>query len=305
MDGIVKNGKKLYVGFNKDKFKRAIAPYLFILPNLIIFTTFIVIPAIFGLMYSFAKYDGLNPMKYVGMRNYVKVFNTPEFWSALGRTTQYVVVAVPLIYVCSLAIAMILSRELVGKGFFRSVFYWPTLISYIIVGLTWKWIFSDSFGVMNYFLGLLGIDPINWLTNAFNAKMTIIVATVWSRLGFYMVIFIAGLQAIPQDYYEAAMIDGASKTRSFWSITLPLLKPTSILVVMLSVVEAFKAYPLMKALTGGGPGKDTTYVVQYIYQIGFEKQDLGLASAMSVVLLVIIGVLSIIQLKLSKGGAIS
>jgi alpha-1,4-digalacturonate transport system permease protein len=304
MDGIVKTGRKPSTGFNKDKFKRAAAPYLFILPNLIIFTTFIVIPAIFGLMYSFNKYDGLNPMKYVGLRNYVKVFTTPEYWSALGRTTQYVVVSVPLIYVCSIAIALMLSREIVGKGFFRSVFYWPTLISYIIVGLTWKWIFSDSFGVMNYLLGIIGIDPVNWLTNTFNAKMTIIVATVWSRLGFYMVIFIAGLQAIPQDYYEAARIDGASKSRLFWSITMPLLKPTSVLVVMLSVIEAFKAYPLMRALTAGGPGKDTTYIVQYIYQNGFEKQDLGLASAMSVLLLVIIAAISIIQLKLSKGGAI-
>jgi alpha-1,4-digalacturonate transport system permease protein len=288
-----------------DKFKRAAAPYLFVLPNLIIFITFIVIPAIYGLVYSFMKYDGLNPMEYVGFRNYEKVLTTPEFWTVLGRTAKYVAVTVPLIYVCSLAIALILSRELAGKGIFRTVFYWPTLISYIIVGLTWKWIFSDSFGIMNYLLESAGLEPVNWMTNGFNATMTIIVATVWSRLGFYMVILIAGLQSIPQDYYEAATIDGASKARSFWSITMPLLKPTTVLVIMLSVIEAFKAYPLIKSLTGGGPGKDTTFIVQHIYQIGFEKQDLGLASAMSVVLLVLIAALSIVQLKLSKGGATS
>ncbi|MFC5450579.1 carbohydrate ABC transporter permease [Paenibacillus aestuarii] len=302
MEGTVKSGRKPSSELTTGKWKRAVAPYLFVLPNLLIFTVFIVVPAIFGLMYSFAKYDGLNPMKFIGLRNYTKVFTTPDFWNAFGKSVEYVVISVPLIYVCSLAIALILSRELAGKGFFRSVFYWPTLISYIIVGLTWKWIFSDSFGIMNYLLGLAGIDPVQWLTDPFHAKMTIIVATVWSRLGFYMVIFIAGLQAIPQDYYEAATLDGASKARSFWSITLPLLKPTSVLVAMLSVIEAFKAYPLMKALTGGGPGKETTYVVQYIYQIGFDKQDLGLASAMSVVLLVIIAGLSVLQLKLTKGG---
>lgn len=199
---------------------------------------------------------------------------------------------------------MILVQELRGKGLFRAVFYWPVMISFIIVGLTWKWIFGSSFGVVNYLLELAGLQPVAWLSDPVNAKISVIIATLWSRIGFYMVIFIAGLQSIPQDYYEAAKIDGSSRLRTFFSITLPLLKPTSLLVVILSVIESFKQYPLMMALTGGGPGKATTNIVQYIYQTGFVKMQLGMASAMSVLLFLIIAVFTVIQFRLSRGGAI-
>ncbi|WP_284646044.1 carbohydrate ABC transporter permease [Paenibacillus silviterrae] len=277
-------------------------PYLFVLPNLLIFTTFIVIPTIIGFVYSFHEYDGLNPMEFVGFDNYKEIFTNADFWSALGKTGLYAIIAVPLIYCLALAVAMMLIQPLRFKGVFRSVFYWPTMISYIIVGLTWKWIFGD-FGVLNYFLTLFGVDPVHFLSDSFYANVSVVIATVWSRLGFYMVIFIAGLQAIPTDFYEAARLDGASKPRVFWSITLPLLKPTTVLVIMLSMIEAFKAYPLMFALTGGGPGKETTFIVQYIYETGFAKQELGMASAMSVVLFLLIVVFTALQNRLSKGGS--
>jgi len=277
-------------------------PYLFVLPNLLIFTTFIVIPMITGFVYSFHEYDGLNPMEFVGMDNYKELFTNGEFWTALGKTALYALIVVPLIYCLSLAVAMMLIQPLKWKGLFRSVFYWPTMISYIIVGLTWKWIFGD-FGVLNYFLTLFGIEPVHFLSDSFFANGSVIIATAWSRLGFYMVIFMAGLQAIPTDFYEAARLDGASKLRVFRSITLPLLKPTTVLVIMLSLIEAVKAYPLLFALTGGGPGKETTYVVQYIYETGFAKQELGMASAMSVLLFILISLFTALQFRLSKGGA--
>ncbi|MDF2723298.1 MAG: sugar transporter permease, partial [Paenibacillus sp.] len=198
-------------------------------------------------------------------------------------------------------VAMMLIRPFKAKGLFRSIFYWPTMISYIIVGLTWKWIFGD-FGIMNYALSVFGAGPIEFMSNPLFANLSVIIATVWSRLGFFMVIFMAGLQAIPTDFYEAARLDGASKLRVFRSITLPLLKPTTVLVIMLSMIDAFKAYPLLFALTGGGPGKETTYIVQYIYETGFAKQELGMASAMSVVLFVLICLFTAVQNKLSKGG---
>ncbi|UJF33783.1 carbohydrate ABC transporter permease [Paenibacillus hexagrammi] len=276
-------------------------PYLFVLPNLLIFSVFIVIPTIIGFVYSFHQYDGLNPMEFVGFDNYKEIFKDSEFWGALGKTARYAVIAVPSIYCVSLAVAMMLIQPLRAKGLFRSIFYWPTMISYIIVGLTWKWIFGD-FGIMNYVLSLFGSEPIQFMSNPFFANLSVIIATVWSRLGFYMVIFMAGLQAIPIDYYEAARLDGASKIRVFRSITLPLLKPTTVLVVMLALIDAFKAYPLLFALTGGGPGKETTFIVQYIYETGFAKQELGMASAMSVVLFVLICLFTALQNKLSKGG---
>lgn len=297
-------GKAYGASLKKEKWKMSIAPYLFVLPNLIIFSVFIVVPALFGLVYSLTDYDGINPMSFVGLDNYVNVLGDGEFWTALRKTAVYAAVVVPLLFAASLGIALLLVQKIRMRGIFRAVIYWPTMVSFIIVGLTWKWILGGSFGVANYVLESLGFAPIGWLTDPFYANLSVVLATLWSRTGFFMVIFIAGLQSIPQEYYEAATIDGASKVRSFFSITLPLLKPTSLLVVMLSLIDAFKAYPLMFALTGGGPGKETTYIVQYIYQTGFTKQELGTASAMSVILFLIIAVLTVAQFKLGKGGAI-
>lgn len=279
-------------------------PYLFLLPNILIFSLFIALPALFGLMYSFSKYDGLNPLEYVGFRNYSAILQSAEFWDVMRRTFLYVCTSVPLIFAGALLIALMLVREIRGKALFRAIFYWPVMISFIIVGLTWKWIFGSSFGVVNYLLELAGLAPVEWLSDPTNAKISVIIATLWSRVGFYMVIFIAGLQSIPQDYYEAARIDGASGLRTFFNITLPLLKPTSLLVLILSVIEAFKQYPLMMALTGGGPGKATTNIVQYVYQTGFIKMQLGMASAMSIVLFLIIAAFTVIQFRLTRGGAI-
>nr|WP_026281003.1 sugar ABC transporter permease [Paenibacillus massiliensis] len=289
--------------WKKEKLKRSLAPYLFVLPNFVIFLTFIVIPAFVGFVYSFHEYDGLNEMEFLGLQNYAAVLANGEFWASLGRTGLYAAVVVPGIYALSLGIALLLIREVRLKGLFRASIYWPTMISYIIVGLTWKWIFGDSFGILNHILNTVGFGSIGWLTDPFYANLSVIIATLWSRVGFFMVIFIAGLQSIPVDMYEASSLDGASRWRTFRDITLPMLKPTSLLVFMVALIDAFKAYPLMFALTGGGPGKETTFIVQYIYEIGFSKQELGMASAMSVILFVIIGAFTALQFRLSKGGA--
>lgn len=285
----------------KRDWKLLLAPYLFVLPNLLIFTIFIVVPTILGAVYSFHEYDGLNPMTFIGVENYADIFSDIKFWQTLGKTAVYALIVVPLIYICALGIAILLVQQIVLKGFFRAVFYWPTMISFIIVGLTWRWIFGEL-GIINALLETFGESKVSFLSDPFFAKTAVVIAAVWSRLGFFMVIFVAGLLAIPKDYYEAAHLDGASKLRAFFHITLPLLKPTTLLVVMLTTIEAFKAYPLMFALTGGGPNKSTTYIVQYIYETGFAKQELGLASAMSIVLFVIITIFTVLQFRLTKGG---
>jgi alpha-1,4-digalacturonate transport system permease protein len=290
--------------YNKDKRMRQMAPYLFVLPNFAIFFIFIVIPAFVGLWYSFTDYDGLSEMNFVGIENYKEVFNSSEYWEIFANTFIYAFTVVPLIFICSLGIASLMIKEIKAKGFFRAIFYWPTMISAIIVGVTWKWIFGDSFGILNYLLESIGVTPVKWLSDPLFANISVIIGTVWARIGFFMVIFMAGLQSIPTSYYEAAQMDGASKFRTFWSITLPLLKPTSLLVLILLLIESFKQYPLVLALTGGGPAKETTYLVQYIYEFGFEKGELGYASAMSVVLFVVIAIFTIIQFKLTKGGAV-
>lgn len=288
----------------KENMKRGLVPYLFILPNFIIFLIFVVIPAIYGLVYSFTNYDGLSEMKFIGLKNYISIFKDAEFWSVLGKTSLYAVIVVPLIFVFSLMIANYLIKEIRFKGIIRAIFYWPTMVSFIIVGFTWKWMLGDNFGIVNYFLNLSGHASVKWLTSGFTASIAVIVATLWCRIGFYMIIFIGGLQSIPTSYYEAAHIDGATKSQVFAAITLPLLKPTSLMVVILSVIDAFKSYPLILALTGGGPAKSTTYLVQYIYQFGFERYEIGYASAMSVILFVLLGTFTAIQFKINRGGEI-
>lgn len=308
MERVIKQQSKIKTtkqfSFQKEKLKRQIAPYLFVLPNLLIFFIFIVIPAFVGLYYSFTDYDGLSEMNFVGIENYKEVFHSSEYWKIFRNTFLYALAVVPLIFICSLLIASLLIKEIKAKGFFRAIFYWPTMISAIIVGVTWKWIFGDSFGVLNYILESIGLEPVKWLSDPVFAKISVVVGTIWARIGFFMVIFMAGLQSIPTSYYEAAQMDGASKFRVFWNITLPLLKPTSLLVLILLLIESFKQYPLVLAMTGGGPGKETTFLVQYIYEYGFKKGELGYASAMSVVLFAVIAIFTIIQFKWSKGGTI-
>ena len=289
----------------KRKLLRILTPYLFLLPNTLIFFIFIVIPAFFGLYYSFTNYDGLGEHKWIGLKNYIKIFGDAEFWNTMLKTGGYALIVVPLIYILALAIAILLIRKIKARGFFRAAIYWPTMISFIVAGITWKWIFGDTAGIVNFILESMGKSAIPWTSDSFYANGIVIIATLWSRVGFFMIIFIAGLQSIPDQYYEAAGIDGARKPEIFWNVTLPLLQPTSVLVVMLSFIDSFKAYPLIYSLTGGGPGKATTFLVQYIYKYGFEKNKLGYASAMSVLLFFIIAVATAIQFKVNRGEELS
>ena len=282
-----------------------LTPYLFVLPNFLIFFIFIVVPAVFGFYYSLTEWDGLGEKTFVGLKNFKTILTSEEFWEAFQRTSIYVIIMVPLIFVVSLFLANILIKELKFKGLFRAIFYWPTMISFIIVGVTWKWILGDNFGIINYILSMFNLEPIQFLTNSFFANFSVILASVWCRAGFYMVMFIAGLQSIPVSYYEAAEIDGATSSQRFRHITMPLLKPTSFLVLILAMIDSFKAYALVSSLTEGGPNGATTYLVQSIYEYGFEKYELGYASALSVVLFFILSILTVFQFKLNKGGEVS
>lgn len=285
---------------NKINRQKRIAPYLFLLPNLSIFIVFIVAPALYGVYYSFTDYDGLNKAKFIGLENYIEIFGDMKFWLIFKQTGIYAAIVVPGIFLFALGVALLLIQKIKFKPVFRAAIYWPTMISFVVVGVTWKWIFGDSFGVLNYLIELMGREGIPWLTDPFFARMTVVIATLWCRVGFYMVIFMAGLQNIPLQYYEAARIDGATKVLAFRYITLPLLKPTSVMVIMLCIIDSFKAYPLIVSLTGGGPGKTTTYLVQYIYRYGFEKSKLGYASAMSVLLFAVIAIITAIQFRSKK-----
>ncbi|MDA8411435.1 MAG: sugar ABC transporter permease [Treponema sp.] len=282
-------------------FQQTLAPLLFLAPNLLIFTLFIVVPALQGIRMSLFKWSLLDGKTFVGFRNFALAFRDPMFWQTLGNTFVYVLAVVPLVLVLSLALALPLSKEGGGAGFFRSVYYMPAMLSLIIVGIAWRWILGFDLGIVNYALKSVGLGPVPWLIKGSMAMTSLVVVTVWTRVGYFMMMFIGGLQAIPSTFYEAARIDGAGRFDIFRRITLPLLRPIVLVVAVLATIEAFKAYELIYVMTQGGPGSSTKLLVQYIYQSAFEEDRLGYASAMSVILLVIIGIFTVIQFAAQRG----
>lgn len=294
---------KNHKGDNKMKnFEQKIFPYLLLLPTIVIFGVFLFYPAVNGLWISFTKWDGINPQTFIGFKNYIDLLSDKNFWNAFLNTVVFTVISVPAIYVTALLLALILTQNIKGSSFFRAAFYWPTMISTIIVGLSWRFLLGEDFGVINYLLTVIGKSPVKWLTNPKIAMGVIIFVTTWSLAGYYMVMFIAGIKSISETYYEAAKIDGANFSQQFCFITLPLLKPTTLLVLVLSTVTVIKTYPLVFALTQGGPAGATKLMVQLIQETGFEKNKMGYASAMTIILFVILAILTSVQFKVNEGG---
>ena len=282
--------------------EQKIFPYLLLLPAMLIFGLFLFYPALNGFWISFTKWDGINPQEFIGIDNYVTLIGDKTFLSSFLNTMLYTCLSVPAIFVSALMLALLLTRKMSGSNFFRAVFYWPTMISTIIVGLTWRFLLGEDFGVINYLLTVIGKSPVKWLTTPTAAMGVVIFVTTWSMAGYYMVMFIAGIKAISETYYEAARIDGAGFWQQFGYITMPLLRPTSLLVLVLSTVNVIKSYPLIYALTQGGPAGTTKFMVQTIQETGFEKNKMGYACAMTMFLFMILAGLTIIQFRLNGGG---
>lgn len=273
----------------------------FCLPNILFFIVFFVAPTIVGIWYSLTNFNGLKQMDFIGLENYIKLFKDEEFYRILWNTVKFTLVSVPIGYIASLGLGLLLSSDKIkGISILRILIYWPTLLSTIMVGLTWKWIFGESFGLFNYVLGRLGLDPIGWATNPTAAFITTIIASVWAGCGTNMLIFIGALKQIPGELKEAAVIDGANSWNIFRNITLPSIKPVSFMVIILSIITSFKAFAMVQTLTNGGPGTATTYMIQYIYNTGFDKMKVGYSSAASIVLFFILMALSIVQTKISN-----
>lgn len=272
----------------------------FCLPNILFFLIFFVAPAIVGVWYSLTNYNGFKKMDFVGLSNYISLFQDPDFYTTLWRTALYTVVSVPIGYIVALCFGMLLSSETIrGITALRILIYWPILLSTIMVGLTWRWIFGENFGLINFLLESAGLPAIHWATNSTAAFITTIIAGVWSGCGTNMLIFIGALKQISNELIEAATLDGANKLQIFWNITLPSLKPVSFMVIILSVINSFKVFAMVQTLTNGGPGTSTTYMIQYIYTTGFTKNKVGYASAVSMVLFAILLILSFVQTKIS------
>lgn len=296
--------KEKTVSLRQITFRRKMVPYIFITPNLIIFLTFSIIPIFMGVWYSFTRFDGVRDPKFIGFDNYIKLASDVYFKTAMKETLVLVCILVPLVFFVSLMLANLLKENLKFKGLYRVSFYWPVMISAIVIGIIWQWMFGDTVGLLNNIRRMMGLDPIKTLTDPTFAKAVVVFAVLWSRAGYYMVIFLGGLQSIPSSLYEAATIDGTTKLQRFTKVTFPLLKPTSLMVFILMSMDFFKIYALVKSLTNGGPYRATTYIVQHIYEVAFDKAQFGYASSMSVIMMIVVLIFTACSFKLSKGGEI-
>jgi alpha-1,4-digalacturonate transport system permease protein len=288
--------------------------YIFVLPNLLIFGIFVLFPMLLNFYYAFTGGTALFPQDrpFVGTENFEQLFacgnfldpnscREDRFWRGVYNTIFYVVVQVGAMVLVALLTAVVLNRSVRGRGFFRSVFFYPVLLSPVVVALIWKWILQRD-GLLNALLVALGQDPIVFFLHANWATFWVIFISTWAQMGFYMLILLAGLQSIPAELYEASSMDGANQWRSFRHITLPLLMPTMLVVTVLAMIRAVQVFDQVWVLTGGGPGTATTYIVQYIYETGFasQVQRFGLAAAASVVLGLALLIFTLIQLRIGQ-----
>lgn len=289
-------------------------PHVFLLPNLIIFGLFILFPMVLNVYYSTTGGTNLFPADrpYIGADNYERLFDCDNFlrpnscaedrfWRAVRNTAIFVLGQVGGMVVLSLLTAIVLNQKIVARGFFRSVFFYPVLLSPVVVALIWKWILQRD-GVLNAALVGLGMEPVQFLLDGSWAMTWVIIVSVWAHMGFYTLILLAGLQSIPAELYDAAAIDGANTLQGFRNVTMPLLMPTMMVVLVLALIRAVQMFDEVYVLTGGGPGTATMLLVQYIYTTGFatQVQRFGLAAAASVVLGVVLLVATLVQLRLGR-----
>lgn len=268
---------------------------------MVFFALFFVWPGAIGIAYSFTNYTGVGDPSFIGLQNYQRLFADPAFYQALVRTFVFALMVVPLTYVLSLSIASLLvSKYTRGKAVARVVFFVPWLISPIVTGVLWRWMFGENFGLVNYLVELLGGKAVPWQSNANLSLVVVAFAASWAGTAFNMLLFIAAIKNVPRSYYEAAALDGAGPWQQFRSITLPSIAPTSFIVILLSTISSIKEFALIQALNNGGPGTQNNLVVQYIYQTGFQNAKIGYASAASIVLMVILMIIALTQLTINR-----
>ncbi|GHH85817.1 carbohydrate ABC transporter permease [Streptomyces capitiformicae] len=281
--------------------KYTLAPLVLIAANVVLFALFFVWPAVIGLIYSFTNYTGVGAFQLVGLDNYSNLFGDSTFYGALTRTVLYAVLFVPLNFALSLLAAnLVVSKHAKGSSVARVIFFIPWLLSPIVVGVLWRWLFGENFGLVNYIFEKLGGSAVPWQSNADLSLLVVVMAAAWMWTGFTMLLFIAAIKNVPVSYYEAASLDGAGPWRQFFSITLPSIAPTSFIVILLNTINAMKEYPVFVALNNGGPGTSNNLLVQYIYETGFKRGQIGYASAASFVLMLILMAVAIIQLIVNR-----
>lgn len=282
---------------NKLRRKNTLAAWTFIAPNFIGFAIFTLIPVVFSLVLAFMDWDSFSAPKFVGIKNFAKLMKDDTFWISFKNTFLYAFGVVTLTLICSLGLAILLNKKIRGMKIFRTAFFFPYVTSLVAIAVVWNMLFHPTMGPINQFLRHFIENPPGWTSSSHWALTAIIIVSVWRGMGYYMILYLAGLQSVPNELYEAASMDGAGKLRQFWNVTLPSLRPTTFFVTIMLVINCFKVFDLIQVMTDGGPGRATNVLVYQIYNEAFKKFNFGYASAIALVLFVIVLGVTIVQFK--------
>lgn len=275
--------------------------YSFILPNFIGFFVFIFIPVMFSLALSFSHWDGYTEIEFAGIQNFVDIFKDSVFRDSIWQTAYFTIFTVLFSVIASLGLALLLNQKIKARGFFRSALFFPYVASVVAVSVVFNAMLQPEYGPLNEFLKFIGIsNPPGWLASTTWVIPGLIIVNVWRNMGYFMIIYLAGLQGIDQSLYEAAELDGANGWTRFWKITWPLLSPSTFFVVMMLVINSFKVFDLVWLMTNGGPGTSSTMISQYIYNQAFISWDYGKSSAAAMILFLIVALLTAFQFKAEK-----
>ncbi|MEY8356273.1 sugar ABC transporter permease [Lachnospiraceae bacterium 54-53] len=278
-----------------------VVPYLYILPNMLLFMMFMIVPIFMTVYYSLMNWKGIGLPRFIGAENYLWLLTNEVFWKTMWNTVFYTITTVPLIMAFALLLGMLLNTNLPLKGFFRSSIYLPAVVSTVVVGMVFIWLFQDQVGLVNHLLNLFGLESVKWANDPKFAMLMLIAGTIWQRTGYNMVIYLAGLQGISADYYEAAVMDGANAWQKFRHITFPLLRTTHVFVLITCIIHSFRSFDLVYTMTKGGPLNSTKTLVMYIYEMGFVKNQYGRAAAAGVILFIAMAGLTAAR-SMNKGG---
>jgi multiple sugar transport system permease protein len=287
------------------RYREWLAGYLFVMPDALGLLLFVAAPMLLSLSLGFFSVSGFGTYQFVGLANYRRMLADPLFWDSLRVTVTYVVVLVPCLYVSGLGLALLVQQRMPLRGVFRCMFFMPHMVSLVVVGLIWQVMLLDKIGVASRLAAAFGIGSFSWLGDPSFALGAIVLVSVWFLMGYYMVIFLAGLEDIPREYYEAARIDGAGPIATFVNITLPLLKPTSFFILLVSTVAAvagFQTFDLIYVMTKGGPANSTKLVIYYIYEQAFQFNEYGYAAALASVVILALMALTGALFLLTRGG---
>jgi ABC-type sugar transport system permease subunit len=285
----------------KRKNEETIIGYAFVTPSIIFLGVFMIWPMFFSLFLSFTKWDLISPkIEIIGLQNFRMMLKNPLFFKVLKNTFIFTLGTLLITMILALILAIVLNQRLRVKGFYRGLIFSPYITPMVVISIVWMWIYNPEYGLANYFLKIIGLPALKWLSDTRWALPAIIILSIWQNMGYYMILYLAGLQSIPASLYEAAEIDGASGFNKFAKITFPLLSPTTFFIMIVSFLNSFQVFDQISVMTEGGPSNSTNVMVYYMYQNAFMFFKVGYASAIAVVIFIILFLITLTQFKMGQ-----